>query len=112
MGSERYDDLQLLKHRSTRMEYTCDHFLYRTHKNLASENPTCWLCESKTHVKEVSNACVGACAACVTVDVLNVDPTVVSRHKVCHHPVTMAPNLAETRRRQGAPCHRGNKSGM
>lgn len=22
------------------------------------------------------------------------------------------PNLAETRRRQGAPCHRGNKSGM
>lgn len=63
-------------------------------------------------IKEVTSACVGACIACVTVHVLNVDPTVVSRHKVCHHPVTMAPNLAETRRRQGAPCHRGNKSGM
>ncbi|CAK6950554.1 hypothetical protein GBF38_004347 [Scomber scombrus] len=32
-----------------------------------------------------------------------------TRHKVCHHPVTMAPNLAETRRRQGAPCHRGKE---
>lgn len=64
----------------------------------------------------VSSACVGALrAACATVHALNVDPTPVSRrtrHKVCHHPVTMAPNLAETRRRQGAPCHRGNTSGM
>lgn len=64
----------------------------------------------------VSSACVGASrAACATVRALNVDPTPVSwrtRHKVCHHPVTMAPNLAETRRRQGAPCHRGNTSGM
>lgn len=34
------------------------------------------------------------------------------RHSVCHHPATMAPNLAETRRRQGAPCRRGNMSGM
>lgn len=105
----------------TRMEYMCD-YLYCTFT---------YICVRMQHVKKiasayadyvslaflyqrhVSSACVGA--SCVTVRVLNVDPALVSqrtRHKVCHHPVTMAPNLAETRRRQGAPCHRGNTSGM
>lgn len=88
-------------------------------QNASSAHLDCWLYEPCTLMFKacgVKCMCVGASrAACATVHALNVDPTPVSRrtrHKVCHHPVTMAPNLAETRRRQGAPCHRGNTSGM
>lgn len=78
--------------------------LVNTHPNFASEGGPFFIkSQSQVHL-----------CACVTVHV-TLTQLQHPRGLFTNSVTTQSPwrpNLAETRRRQGAPCHRGNKSGM